>query len=353
VTSNPESKTGTGASSPITVSGLTNGTSYTFTVVATNAIGNSSPSAASSSVTPSVPATVPGAPTSVSATAGNAQATVSFTAPASNGGSAITGYTVTSNPGNITGTGASSPITVSGLTNGTSYTFTVVATNAIGNSSPSTASSGVTPAAPFTCTSTITDVDGNTYNTVLIGTQCWTKENLRVTKYRDGTTIPDETSGAWSTLATGARTDYTGATGIPVGQTYVTTYGYLYNWFAVNDARGLCPTGWHVPTNAEWTTLPTYLGGDGVAGGKMKSTATLWNTPNTGADNSSSFSALPSGYRNAVGSFDGIRNYAYFWTASANGSNAWFHDLNWLSNSSGRNNNSSKVVGYSVRCLRD
>ena len=141
-TSKPGSITGTGAGSPITVTGLTNGTAYTFTVTATNAIGTGPASSASKSVTP---ATIPGAPTGVTASAGNAQATVNFTAPASNGGSAVTGYTVISNPGGITAKGAKSPITVKGLKNGTVYTFTVTATNKIGTGPASSASSSVTP----------------------------------------------------------------------------------------------------------------------------------------------------------------------------------------------------------------
>jgi len=143
VTSNPGGFTGTGTTSPIAVTGLTNGTAYTFTVMATNSVGTGDASSASNSVTP---ATVPGAPAIGTATAGNGQASVSFTAPASNGGSAITGYTVTSSQGGLTGTGSSSPIAVTGLTNGTAYTFTVTATNGAGTSVASEASNSVTPA---------------------------------------------------------------------------------------------------------------------------------------------------------------------------------------------------------------
>jgi hypothetical protein len=146
-TSSPGGFTGSGASSPITVTGLTNGTAYTFTVTATNAVGTGTASAASNSVTP---ATTPGAPTIGAATGGNSQAAVAFTAPASDGGSAITGYTATSSPGGLTATGASSPLTVTGLTNGIAYTFTVTATNAVGTGAASAASNSVTPAASGT-----------------------------------------------------------------------------------------------------------------------------------------------------------------------------------------------------------
>jgi uncharacterized repeat protein (TIGR01451 family) len=143
MTSNPGGITGTGAGSPIVVSGLANGTAYTFTVTAANSVGTSAASAASNSVTPSGP---PGAPTIGTATAGNAQASVTFTAPASNGGSAITGYTATSSPGGLTASGAASPLVVTGLTNGTAYTFTVRATNVNGQGPASAASNSVTPA---------------------------------------------------------------------------------------------------------------------------------------------------------------------------------------------------------------
>jgi Divergent InlB B-repeat domain/Fibronectin type III domain len=135
--------------SPVTVTGLTNGVPYTFTVTATDSVGTVGPaSAPSNSVTPSAPPTAPGAPTSVSATAGNGQTTVSFSAPASNGGSAITSYTVTSSPGGLSVTGGASPLTVTGLTNGVGYTFTVTATNGVGTGPASAPSSAVTPTAP-------------------------------------------------------------------------------------------------------------------------------------------------------------------------------------------------------------
>jgi uncharacterized protein (TIGR02145 family) len=313
---------------------------------------------------------VPGAPTIGSAVAGNAQASVSFTAPSITGGSAITGYTVTSNPGGVTGTGSGSPITVTGLTNGTSYTFTVVATNAVGNSAASSASNAATPT--FTCGTNIADTDGNTYPTILIGTQCWTASNLKVTKYNDGVTlIPDETNNSnWEFLTTGARSVYTGVSG------YVETYGYLYNWYAAagiitnggSPTKNICPLGWHVPTSTEWTNLINHLGGNTVAGGKMKSVGTTyWNSPNTGADDSSRFSALPGGYRDPGyayygydDSFSSIGNKAYFWSATEYGGiNSWFStlyynnvyvDLGYAIVYDGRG---SKSLGASVRCLKD
>ncbi|QJD86852.1 S-layer homology domain-containing protein [Cohnella herbarum] len=145
ITSSPGGLTASGSSSPIKITGLTNGTDYVFTVVATNAEGDSIASAASNAVTPM---TVPDAPTNVQAKVGNGEATVSFTAPAYNGGSAITGYTVTSIPGGLTATGTASPIKITGLTNGTSYTFTVTAANAAGGSVSSASSSAVTPSVP-------------------------------------------------------------------------------------------------------------------------------------------------------------------------------------------------------------
>jgi uncharacterized protein (TIGR02145 family) len=334
VTSSPGSIIAMGTSSPINVTGLTNGTAYTFTVVATNAVGSSAASAASSAVTPA--STVPGAPTGVAATAGVASASVTFTAPTSNGGSVITGYTVTSSPGGITATGATSPINVTGLTNGTAYTFTVVATNAVGNSVASAASAAVTPAAP--CGTSVSDVDNNSYNIVLIGTQCWTKENLKVTRYNDLTAIPlDATGGStgpsltWQNLTTGSYTIYGNESSTNAN---ATNYGFLYNWYAAKGiitsggtpTKNICPTGWHVPTDAEWTIMIQQLDNtasatavgvqSSTAGTLLKKNDVLWTT-NTGT-NTSGFSVLPGGYRNYDGSFYDISDNAFFWSATEN-----------------------------------
>jgi uncharacterized protein (TIGR02145 family) len=196
----------------------------------------------------------------------------------------------------------------------------------------------------------LVDTDGNNYPVVKIGNQIWMKENLRVSRYRNGDLISIVTDiAAWAALTTGGRTWYDNDR-----TTYENPYGNLYNWYAVTDNRGLCPYGWHAPTDAEWTILTTYLGGESVAGDKMKTiTNAYWNDPNTGAINSSGFSALPGGYRDGVGSFNYIRSNAFFWSATESSfSYAW---IRYLDSSNGNVNrtNYNKLVGASVRCLRD
>ncbi len=346
-TSDPGGFTGTvsqAGSGTITVTGLTNGTAYTFKVTATNSLGTSTTSASSNSVTPR---TIPGAPTSVTAFAGAGQATIAYTAPASNGGAVITSYTATSSPGGLTGTlsqAGSGTITVNGLTNGTAYTFTVKATNVAGTSAASATSNAVTPLA----------------NIVTIGTQVWTTRNLEVTTYTDGTVIPQVTDPTtWAALTTGAWCYYANVTANG------TTYGKLYNWYAVqgqhdNDQftfnKTLAPLGWHVANDDEWTTLSTFLGGAAVAGGPMKSTGTsLWTTPNTGATNSSGFTGLPGGFRDSGGTFGNVGTNGYWWTSTVNNYPnllSWAWILGYNVGDANRNTHNMKS-GYSVRCVRN
>jgi uncharacterized protein (TIGR02145 family) len=193
----------------------------------------------------------------------------------------------------------------------------------------------------------VVDIDGNIYPVVKIGNQIWMKENLRVSRYRNGGLIPNVTNNtAWSNSTIGARSYYDNDEANNV------IYGTLYNWYTTRGDT-LCPTGWGVPTDAEWTTLAEYLEGEEVAGGKMKTIGTTyWNSPNTGANNSSGFSVLPGGYRNNVGSFGGISYTAFFWSASEDDNDAWGRILG-SDNSNVYRVTSSKSVGASVRCLRD
>jgi uncharacterized protein (TIGR02145 family) len=174
-------------------------------------------------------------------------------------------------------------------------------------------------------------------------------KNLDVAFYRNGDPIPQVTDAtAWAALTTGAWCYYNN------DPTQGNKYGKLYNWYAVNDPRGLAPQGWHVPSDAEWTTLETTLGGSSVAGGKMKEAGTLnWTTPNTSSTNESGFAGLPGGFRFSGGTFSSIGEVGYWWSSTEyNTGNAWYRGLgcNYGYVSSG---NYNKVGGFSVRCLRD
>jgi len=197
---------------------------------------------------------------------------------------------------------------------------------------------------------TVTDIDGNVYTTVVIGTRTWMVENLKVTRYRNGDAISNVTDNtAWAGLTTGAYCWYNN------NIANKTPYGALYNWFAVNDPRNIAPAGWHVPSDAEWTTLITYLGGESVAGGKMKEAGTThWLSPNTDADNSSGFAALPGGYRFGYdGTFDYLGIVGGYWSSTQNGAfGAWYRSL-YYDNASAYRSDDGKQLGLSVRCVRD
>jgi len=194
----------------------------------------------------------------------------------------------------------------------------------------------------------VTDIDGNEYPVIEIGNQCWTKENLKTTKYSDGSLIPNITVDAtWANLNTPAWCNYNNS------PTNDAIYGKLYNWYSVADPRNICPAGWHVPSDTEWTTLTDYLGGESVAGGKMK-TISYWNAPNTGATNESGFSGLPGGFRSFTnGTFGLVGNSSFWWSSSVSFSTSvWTRSLGNTNDNVGRNNYNMRD-GLSVRCLRD
>ena len=200
---------------------------------------------------------------------------------------------------------------------------------------------------------TVKDINGNVYKTVTIGSQTWMTENLKTTNYSDGTAIPfvsDNT--AWVNrdsiaITTPAYYWYNN------DSTYKDIYGALYNWYALKTNK-LCPAGWHVPSDAEWSKLTDYLGGENVAGGKLKESGySHWTEPNTDATNESGFNALPGGSRFMDGKFKLVNEGGNWWSSSEyNSERAWFRGLN---------NNIELVIkgplekptGISVRCVKD
>ena len=194
----------------------------------------------------------------------------------------------------------------------------------------------------------LVDYDGNSYSTVKIGNQTWMAENLRTTSYRNGNPITNITNpnewdgnfslGAWAHYNNDSQNE--------------NPYGKLYNGYAISG--NVCPVGWHVPTDAEWTELSDFLGGENVAGWKMKSIGTeYWQSPNTDATNESGFSGLPGGNRNINGTFGSIGEGGWWWSSTE-----YFNDYlyyrtvaSWSGQIGG--SHAYKKDGYSVRCLRD
>lgn len=231
--------------------------------------------------------------------------------------------------------------TLTGLSPHTTYYARVYATNSFGTSYSNEITFITTGAV------TVTDIDGNVYNTVTIGAQVWMAENLKTTRYNDGTAIPTGLNdAAWQATTTGAYAIYDN------NAANNTTYGKLYNWYAVNTGK-LAPAGWHVPTDAEWTTLTTYLGGETVAGDKMKA-ATLWE-PYTGITNtnSSGFTGLPAGMRLNNGVFTSVGGYGFFWSSTENSLSSARYRYLAYANSSIHIAASAMGIGSSVRCVKD
>jgi uncharacterized protein (TIGR02145 family) len=198
---------------------------------------------------------------------------------------------------------------------------------------------------------TVRDIDGNIYKTVTIGTQVWIAENLKTTKFNDGTVIALVTSDkAWGELTTPARCWYDN-----VANSYKNTYGALYNWFVI-ETNKLCPLGWHVFSREEMKTLTTYLGGESVAGGKLKESGiTHWENPNEGATNETGFTALPGGDRGALGTFSSMGYDCRWWTSTeySISTKAYSLYLSYRYVKSVTAFECEKQNGYYVRCVKD
>jgi uncharacterized protein (TIGR02145 family) len=267
----------------------------------------------------------------------------------------ITAYehSIKATPDTVTGSTSTTVISsLTGLLENTTYHYRVKAVSSVGTSYGSdvtfTTSDTVGIVINFNPNLTygsVSDNNGNTYKTIQIGTQTWMAENLKTVKYNDGTAIPFITEGtAWAELSTPGYCWY---------NNYSVSYGGIYNWYSVNTGK-LCPTGWHIPTDVEWTVLTDYLGGGNIAGNKLKETgSTHWLGSNAGATNESGFTAIPSGYRNYYGTFSSIRSYGYWWSSTAGSSTGgYFRDLYYGYDYVDRSS-SSKKGGFSVRCLND
>ncbi|TCO10991.1 fibrobacter succinogenes major paralogous domain-containing protein [Natronoflexus pectinivorans] len=189
----------------------------------------------------------------------------------------------------------------------------------------------------------VTDAEGNNYQTIIIGSQEWMAENLRTTKYNDGTPINDVDT--WNTSTTGNYAWYNDDSG------YQNPFGALYNWQAVETGK-LCPDGWRVPTNSDWQELENHLGGAAVAGGKLKATS-YWDAPNEGATNSSGFTALPGGEKYEGGAYMEMGNQGFWWSATeVSGNQAYARRLHSHFGSI-QTNEAAKSNGYSVRCIKN
>lgn len=263
------------------------------------------------------------------------------------------GNSINANPDTMSG---SSNINVSfdltGLSISTKYHYRVKAVSSAGTTygndvtfTTSDTGSTVITFNPDLIYGSVSDNDGNSYKTIQIGTQTWMAENLKTTKYNDGTVIPFVTDvTGWGALS---------APGYCWYNNYSISYGAMYNWYTVNSGK-LCPMDWHVPSDVEWTALTDYLGGESVAADKLKETGTThWLVTKSGVNNESGFTALPSGYRSYAGTFNSIRSYGYWWSSTGVASaEAYYRDINYGYVYVDRSS-SNKRSGFSVRCIKD
>jgi uncharacterized protein (TIGR02145 family) len=344
---NSKTSDGTGSGTFVSsLTGLSGNTTYYIRAYATNSAGTSYGNELMFTTNPELPAVSTKVVSPITADFASSGGSVT-----SDGGAVVTSHGVcwstsqnpttanfktTDGPG--TGVFTSS---LTGLTANTTYYLRAYAVNIVGT--------GYGNVITFTTTGTLTDTDGNVYNSVTIGTQTWMRENLKVIHYRNGDPIQNVTDNTqWSNLVTGGYCWY-----LNDETQYKNTYGSLYNFYTVSDTRNICPIGWRVPTQSDWNTLQSFLGGDLVAGGKLKEQGTShWYAPNDGATDESKFTSLPGGDRVPSGPFQIVRQSSEFWTSTGVNSVAAY--AYFISFESERlfNNQFEKQYGLSVRCIK-
>jgi uncharacterized protein (TIGR02145 family) len=343
-----DSKTSDGTGSGPFVSnitGLTGNTNYYVRAYATNSQGTGYGSTVSFKTSPLLPTVTTSQPTATSTTTGAGGGTVT-----SDGGSPVTARGVCwsqsanptiSNSRTTDGAGTGSfNSTITGLAVNTTYHVRAYATNSVGTAYGADRLFTTDPL-------TVNDSDGNTYDVIRIGTQLWTEPNLKTTKFNDGTSIPNITDAATWGSTTGNGYCWYNNNG-----SNKDTYGALYNYHAVSSGK-LCPSGWHVPTDDDWLTLKDFLGGENIAGGKLKETGTShWTSPNTGASDDYDFTARPGGWRTSSGTFQNIGGYGYWWTSTFISPSAYYRHMQNDSERLFRAVNTERY-GMSVRCIKN